>query len=92
MPRACDADDDLTPWHVYMVRCADASLYTGIATDLHARVAAHNAGRGARYTRARLPVVLVYQEAAPSRAAALRREHQIKRLRRARKLRLLRGL
>lgn len=67
-------------WTVYMVRCADGSLYTGIARDLAARIASHNAGRGARYTRGRQPVVLVYQEAATDRAAAQRREHAIKRL------------
>ena len=58
-------------WHVYIVRCADASLYTGIAKDIDARIALHNVGRGAKYTRARLPVVLVYQEAAIDRSAAL---------------------
>ena len=67
-------------WHVYVVRCADTTLYTGIATDLPARIAQHNAGRGAKYTNGRRPVTLVYQEEAADRGAALRREHQIKRL------------
>ncbi len=73
---------------VYMVRCADDSLYTGWALDVAARVRAHNAGRGARYTRARRPVTLVYSEAWPTRAAAMRRERALKRLPRARKLAL----
>jgi putative endonuclease len=78
-------------WHVYILRCADGSLYTGITTDLDRRLAEHNAGAaaGARYTRARLPVTLVYQEAAADRAAAARREWQIKQLARTDKLALL---
>ena len=67
-------------WHVYIVRCADRTLYTGVAKDLAARIAAHNDGRGAKYTRQRLPVKLVYAEAAVDRSAAQRREHAIKRL------------
>ena len=67
-------------WHVYIVRCADSTLYTGIAKDPAARVAQHNAGRGAKYTRSRLPVKLVYREPAADRGTALRREHEIKRL------------
>ncbi len=75
------ADATSSPqWHVYVVRCADTTLYTGIATDLHARIAQHNAGRGAKYTQSRCPVTLVYQETVANRGAALRREHQIKRL------------
>jgi putative endonuclease len=69
-----------TPWHVYIVRCADASLYTGIATDVAARVGEHNAGAGAKYTRSRLPVELVYTEQASDRSSALRREAAIKKL------------
>ena len=67
-------------WWVYVVRCADGSLYTGVARDLPARIAAHNAGRGARDTRGRGPVTLVYQEGAEDRASAQRREAAIKRL------------
>jgi predicted GIY-YIG superfamily endonuclease len=67
-------------WYVYVVRCADSTLYTGVATDLHARIAAHNAGRGAKYTKSRLPVTLVYEEIVEDRSAALRREYEIKRL------------
>jgi len=73
------------PWHVYIVRCADESLYTGVARDVAARVAEHNAGRGAKYTRGRLPVALVYAEAVCDRGAAQRREAHIKRLTPARK-------
>lgn len=67
-------------WTVYILRCADGSLYTGVAIDVKARVATHNAGKGAKYTRGRRPVKLVYREPAGSRGAALRREAAIKRL------------
>jgi putative endonuclease len=67
-------------WWVYVVRCADGSLYTGIARDPARRIGAHNDGRGARYTRARRPVTLVFLEPASDRPAALRREAAIKRL------------
>ena len=80
----------MAEWHVYMLRCADHSLYTGVATDLEARVATHNAGKGAKYTRGRLPVKLVYQEAVADRGAALKREHAIKRMPAAAKRRLIR--
>ncbi len=73
------------------MRCADRTLYTGVAKDVAARVAAHNAGRGAKYTRSRLPVTLVYRERAPDRGAALRREHAIKRLPRVAKRALCLG-
>jgi putative endonuclease len=63
---------------VYIVRCADGTLYTGYARDPHARVSVHNSGRGARYTAGRRPVSLVYTEAADSLGAALKREHQLK--------------
>ena len=77
-------------WFVYIVRCADQTLYTGITTDIERRVAEHNGdgGLGARYTRPRRPVVLVYAVAAASRAAASRREAAIKQLDRLRKLAL----
>lgn len=83
------ADAPSEPWSVYILRCADGSLYTGIAKDLDRRVAQHNAGQGARYTRSRLPVAVVYRESSPSRAQALRREHAIKRLGRAGKEKLV---
>lgn len=62
------------------MRCRDGSLYTGVTNDLERRIAAHNAGRGARYTRARSPVAVVYHELATDRGAAQRREHQIRQL------------
>lgn len=74
---------------VYMLRCADGSLYTGSTTDLDRRLAAHQSGRGAKYTRSRLPVELVYWEEAPDWSAALRREAAIKHLSRAQKLELI---
>ncbi len=67
-------------WYVYLARCADGTLYTGVTTDLEARERAHNRGRGAAYTRARLPVSIVHTEAARDRGDALRRELAIKRL------------
>lgn len=76
--------------YVYIVECADGSLYTGWAMDVRKRVAAHNAGRGARYTRLHGPVKLVYVEACNSRASAMKREAAIKRMPRARKLALVR--
>ncbi|MGR9090851.1 MAG: GIY-YIG nuclease family protein [Gammaproteobacteria bacterium] len=75
-------------WTVYIVRCNDASLYTGVAKDLERRIDQHNAGTGAKYTRSRLPVTLVYSEPAADRGAALRREIEIKRLPAASKRRL----
>jgi putative endonuclease len=72
-------------WLVYLLRCRDGSLYTGITTDLPRRLAAHAAGRASRYTRSRLPVTLAYSEPQPSHSAALKREAAIKRLRRAQK-------
>ncbi|MEJ2604571.1 MAG: GIY-YIG nuclease family protein [Gammaproteobacteria bacterium] len=78
-------------WQVYLLRCADGSLYAGITTDIERRLAEHNAGRGARYTRSRLPAELVYSEAVADRGAAQRREHAIRRLSRAEKQRLTRA-
>ncbi len=75
-----------TPFVVYLLRCADGTLYTGVTTDVEARLRTHNAGRGARYTAGRRPVRVVYVEPCGSRSAALKREHAIKRLPRARKL------
>jgi len=73
-------------WHVYMVRCSDGTLYTGITNDLEKRIEAHNSGKdGARYTRARRPVTLVYSEQVQSKSAAARLEYRIKKLRRSKK-------
>lgn len=74
-----------------MLRCGDGSLYTGITNDLDRRLARHAAGLGARYTRSRLPIELVYLERARDRVAALRREAALKRMTRAGKLSLLAG-
>ena len=74
---------------VYMVACNDGTLYTGWTTDVEARIAAHNAGRGSRYCKQRRPVRLVYQEELPDRSAAQRREMAIKRLKRRKKLELI---
>ena len=82
----------MAAWFVYILQCADRSLYTGVATDLESRISKHNTGKGAKYTRGRLPVQLVYQEIANSRSRALQREHAIKRLPRAAKLRLIAAL
>lgn len=76
-------------WYVYMLRCGDGSLYTGSTNDLTRRLEAHQRGKGAKYTRSRLPVILVYQEICRDRADALRREAAIKRMSRQQKLRLL---
>ena len=80
-------------WHVYILRCADATLYTGIARDLEKRLLQHNgeAAGGPRYTRARRPVQLAWSDIAADRGAALRREAAIKRMRRDDKLRLIDG-
>jgi putative endonuclease len=79
------------PVSVYLLRCADGTLYCGWTVDVERRVAAHNTGRASRYTRARLPVELAWSAAQPNRAAAMREEARIKRLRRAAKLDLIRG-
>jgi len=74
---------------VYILQCADGTLYTGWTTDLERRLQAHNSGRGARYTRGRRPVRLVYREEQPTRSAAQRREAAIRRLARTDKLKLI---
>ena len=76
-------------WVVYVLSCSDGSLYTGITNDLTHRLAAHNAGTGAKYTRSRGPVTLVYKENAPDKNQALRRELEIKSLSRKEKLQLI---
>ena len=69
--------------YIYILRCADGTLYTGYTTDLDAREEAHNAGRGAKYTRGRRPVKLVYSERFRSQAKAFKREYALKQLSRA---------
>jgi putative endonuclease len=73
------------PWTVYLARCRDGTLYTGVTTDPGRRLAQHNAGCGAAYTRSRLPVTLVYLECACDRSDAQRREHAIRGLTRDQK-------
>ena len=75
--------------YVYMLRCGDGSLYTGWTSDLEKRVKAHSSGKGAKYTRAHLPVELVWQEEYNSKEEAMAREYALKQLSRAEKLRLL---
>ena len=75
----------------YMLRCSDGSLYTGWTNDLERRLRAHQAGKGGKYTRSRLPVELVYREEFETREAAMSREWHLKRLPRAKKLALLRA-
>ena len=77
-------------WFVYLLRCADGSLYTGITNDVVRRCAQHNAGTASRYTRGRLPVVLIYTEAGGSKSEALKRELAIKALSRRQKESLIR--
>jgi putative endonuclease len=76
-------------WQVYIVECADSSLYTGIARDLNSRIEQHNSGTGAKYTRSRLPVRLRYCEDHPDRSSASQREASIKSLNRTEKLELI---
>lgn len=79
----------MSQWIVYMLRCRDGSLYTGITTDIDARIAKHNAGTGAKYTRSRGPVALVWSQAADSESAARKREAAIKKMTREAKEKLL---
>ena len=77
-------------WHVYMVRCSDGTLYTGITNDLEKRIEAHNSGKdGARYTRSRGPVKLVYSEEAGTKSAAAKLEYKIKKMTREKKMKLV---
>jgi len=78
-------------WFVYIVRCADNTLYTGIAKDVERRILEHNSDdiSGAKYTKARRPVALVYQEACDSRSAASKREYEIRQLSREHKNNLI---
>lgn len=82
----------MSTWVVYLLRCADDTLYTGITTDIEARLKKHNAGVGAKYTRSRLPVVCAWQEQATSESNARKREAEIKKLTRIEKLHLIQTL
>ena len=76
-------------WYVYILRCRDGTLYTGIAVDLRRRLEAHQRGAAAKYTRSRRPVTLAYRERQPNRSSALKREAVLRRLGRAGKLALI---
>lgn len=78
--------------YVYMLRCGDGSLYTGWTNDLEHRLAMHRAGKGARYTRGRGPLELVYYEQLPTKEAALQREYRLKQLSRKEKLALIEAM
>jgi putative endonuclease len=78
------------PWSLYIVQCHDTSLYTGITTDIPRRLKEHNAKKGAFYTKNKLPVELVYQEAMANQSEARKREAAIKQLTRKQKLELIR--
>lgn len=82
-------DAHMRRYYAYIVRCNDDTLYAGYTTDLTRRVATHNAGKGAKYTRARLPVTLVYHEEFSSKEEAMQREAAIKKLTRAQKMALI---
>ena len=94
MPSDPEAKDgDAKPWFVYILRCADDSLYTGVALDVNKRLQQHNGidKNGAKYTQARRPVILVYQEISNSRSDACKREYAIKSLKRTEKELLING-
>lgn len=76
-------------WFVYILRCGDGTLYTGMTDDVFRRVQIHNSGKGAKYTRGRTPVEAVYTEECESYSAALKREYAIKRLTRQQKMALI---
>ncbi|MGE0739461.1 GIY-YIG nuclease family protein [Sulfurimonas sp.] len=77
-------------WHIYMLKCSDDTLYTGITTDLSRRVGEHNnSSKGAKYTRVRRPVELIYSESCHDKSSASKREYQIKQLSKIQKLSLL---
>ena len=76
-------------WYLYILRCGDGTLYTGIATDVQRRLATHRAGKGAKYTRGRTPLELVYQETCGTHSNALKRELEVKAMKRAEKEKLL---
>lgn len=79
------------PYYLYILRCGDNTLYTGIAADVDKRLAAHQSGKGAKYTRGRGPLTVVYREKCDDKSAALRRERAVKALSRKEKLALIEG-
>lgn len=79
----------MSQWWVYILRCADGTFYTGSTVDTEKRLACHNSGKGAKYTRSRLPAEMVYREQAADKGAALKREIAIKKMSHAAKLALI---
>lgn len=79
------------PYFLYILRCGDGSLYTGIAADVEKRLAVHQSGKGAKYTRGRGPLTVVYREECADKSAALKRERAVKALPKAKKLALIEG-
>ena len=75
-------------WYVYLLECSDSSLYCGITNDIEKRIKTHNSGKGAKYTKVRLPVKLYWFEEQPDRSDASKREYQIKKLSRKEKIKL----
>ena len=80
-----------TIWYLYILRCGDGTLYTGITTDVEKRLAAHRSGKGAKYTRGRQPLELVYRESCENHSQALKREWEVKQLTRQEKEALIAG-
>ena len=78
-------------YYTYILRCGDDTLYTGFTTDLEHRLQTHNAGKGAKYTKARLPVEIIYHEEYPTKEEAMRREAAIKKLTRKQKIELIKN-
>ena len=76
-------------WKVYIVKCSDKTFYTGITNNIKLRLETHNLGKGAKYTKSRLPVILVYLEPLDDKSSALRREIEIKKLNRSQKINLI---
>jgi len=76
-------------WEVYILECSDGTLYTGISNNLPSRIEKHNSGKGAKYTKNRIPVALVYKETLKNKSESLKREIEIKRLTRSQKLDLI---
>ena len=76
-------------WCVYILKCSDGSLYTGITNSLSKRIDIHNSGKGAKYTKSRLPVALVYEEYTHDKSRSLKREIEIKKLTRSKKIELI---
>ena len=76
-------------WYLYILRCGDGTLYTGITNNVEKRLAAHRSGKGAKYTRGRGPLELVYREELSDHSAALKREHEVKALSRQEKEKLI---